>query len=265
MQNDNHGVPPLFLSVDLEFTDGLDFHNARILQIGAAACDEWLHKMLGGFTTICPSSTTATVNQWVRGNLPDLLQKSQRRRQVVHAQERFGPELAAEYGYTTPFEQHRDYSMPAIMGRFREWALDLQAEHIKHHLHQRKVEAAEEGRTVEEVDPYSLEVPIVMVTYCGGYDFAFLARAFSGFGVRNPFHYEMVDISALAMGKLGLEWGYSSETLHELLGVAEMDDDKKHDALEDAVHQAALYRALMSYDLVAAPLATAWQTPDGPE
>ena len=60
----------------------------------------------------------------------------------------------------------------------------------------------------------------------------------------NP--YEIIEISSLAIGKLNLEYGFSESELEKKLNITPMDEDKKHNALNDAIHQAEEYCKLMS-------------------
>ena len=78
----------------------------------------------------------------------------------------------------------------------------------------------------------------VFVGYCNILDKIYTDQLFLAADMENPFHYETIEISSLAIGKLGLEWGYSEETLERKLGMNPMSSDKKQDALEDALHQA---------------------------
>lgn len=86
--------------------------------------------------------------------------------------------------------------------------------------------------------------PAVMVAYVMGLDWRAVCDLFERAGVKNPFHYKPVDIYALAMGGLGLPWGFSREQLDGFLGVALMDESDQHNALLDAQQHTIEFNAL---------------------
>lgn len=87
----------------------------------------------------------------------------------------------------------------------------------------------------------------VFIGYCNILDKIYTDQLFLAANVDNPFHYETIEISSLAIGKLDFEWGFSEEDLEKRLGLQPMDPSKKHDALEDAIHQAEEFSALMNF------------------
>lgn len=86
----------------------------------------------------------------------------------------------------------------------------------------------------------------VFIGYCGVLDKIYTDQLFMLGNVKNPFHYEIIEISSLAIGKLNLEYGFSESELEKKLNIAPMDENKKHNALNDAIHQAEEYCKLMS-------------------
>lgn len=84
----------------------------------------------------------------------------------------------------------------------------------------------------------------VLVTYCGVLDKVFLDMVYEHAGLSSPFHYELVELSSLAIGRLGLRWGFSEADLEQRLGLYPLATGK-HNALVDAHHQAEEFVALM--------------------
>lgn len=216
---------PLYISVDLEFTDGERFLEGRIMQIGAVA-QPFPDSPFGA---VMPVSTRAYANDWVRKNLKPLLMKCwdldnfTSRMPLVH----------------TPTGKVNAAFMKNMMA-FQQWVRGVQNLYFQ-------TLNPELGSAPVDLDILDEKVPAVMVTYCGGYDFAYIAKGFSACGLGNPFHYEMLDISPLAMGKLGLPWGFKAADLEELLDMEE--DPNKHDAVVDAKHQLKMFEALMDPEL----------------
>lgn len=216
---------PLYISVDLEFTSPDQFIDADIMQIGAVPAP-WPDKAFGGNV---PLPTTVKSNEWVRENLMHLLEESWKLHHLssltlpdVHVGER---KLNAAY-------------MKTFIS-FQQWVRGLQVAHHQYLW-------PEKGGAPFDPDYLDRKVPAVMVTYCGAYDFAFLAKAFTTCGLKNPFHYEMLDISPLAMGILGLPWGFTQRDLEAKLEVS--SNENKHDALADARHQLELFNKLRQYE-----------------
>ena len=86
----------------------------------------------------------------------------------------------------------------------------------------------------------------VFVGYCLVLDKIYVDQLFLAAEVENPFHYETIEISSLAIGKLGLEWGFTEATLEHQLCMQPMSDNTKHNALEDAIHQADEFCQIMN-------------------
>ena len=51
----------------------------------------------------------------------------------------------------------------------------------------------------------------------------------------SPFHYKAVDIYPLAMGALGVPWGFARESMDHWIGVEPMGEGEAHNALFDAL------------------------------
>lgn len=86
----------------------------------------------------------------------------------------------------------------------------------------------------------------IFIGYCNTLDKIYTDQLFLAAEVENPFHYETIEISSLAMGKLNLKWGFSESELEEKLGLNPMNNNLKHNALEDAIHQAEEFCMLMN-------------------
>lgn len=86
----------------------------------------------------------------------------------------------------------------------------------------------------------------IFVGYCNTLDKIYTDQLFLAADVENPFHYETIEISSLAMGKLNLQWGFSESELEERLDIKPMDNDVKHNALYDAIHQGEQFCKLMN-------------------
>lgn len=86
----------------------------------------------------------------------------------------------------------------------------------------------------------------IFIGYCNTLDKIYVDQLFLFAGCENPFHYETIEISSLAIGKLDLEWGFSESELEERLGLEPMSPDEKHNALHDAIHQAKEFCELMN-------------------
>lgn len=216
-------MKPVYISVDCEFTDG-DLVHGQLMQL--AMLDIQTDST---WSSIIPITTRARVNDWVKQNLSHIVSAAlttsvgASHLPRVHVGERT---VSGAYA-------------GAAHGAF-EW------------VRRRQLEAFFDDRGItdkkwkETTDPSKMDEfhPAVMVTYCGGYDFGFITRFFNLAGLKNPFHYEMVDISPLALGLLPeLQWGFEAAELEQLL---EMEpNESAHDALADAKHQAEMFRRLM--------------------
>lgn len=87
----------------------------------------------------------------------------------------------------------------------------------------------------------------VFIAYCGVLDKIFFDQIFQDCLQESPFHYEIIEIGSLAIGKLGLEWGFSELELLNILGLDELNEKQKHNALNDAILQAKEFCNIMNY------------------
>lgn len=85
----------------------------------------------------------------------------------------------------------------------------------------------------------------VFIAYCGVLDKIFFDQIYQDLNCENPFDYEIIEISSLAIGKLGFEWGFTEKDLLKKLGIP--DTKNKHNALDDAVLQALEFCGIMNY------------------
>lgn len=86
-----------------------------------------------------------------------------------------------------------------------------------------------------------------LITYCGVLDKIFLDQLFQDCNYdTSPFNYELLEISSLAIGKLNLEWGFSEKDLLSLLNIKELNNNEKHNALQDAILQANEFCGIMN-------------------
>jgi DNA polymerase III epsilon subunit-like protein len=197
-------MKPLFISVDLEFTDG-NLRRGQVTQIAFVSNEtgrvgQW----------VLPITTDASVNAWNWENLDSLVTG------------------CLKLGAKVDVKQY----LSRTAGEMRAWLYQDQ-----HDALFARLDENEEANVGEE------PIPIVMVTWCGGYDFAFTARLFNSCGLPNPFHYEAVDIAGVAYG-LGFEWDTSGEDLREALGME--PNPNPHNALADAQHQIEMFRRLQN-------------------
>lgn len=86
----------------------------------------------------------------------------------------------------------------------------------------------------------------IFIGYCNILDKIYIDQLFYAAEAENPFNYEAIEISSLAIGKLNLEWGYSERDLEKELDLEPMDKNDKHNALQDAIHQAKEFCLLMN-------------------
>lgn len=212
-------MEPVYISVDCEFTDG-DLEHGQLMQLAMVDID------IGStWSAIIPITTRARVNDWVRENLSHLV----------------GAALTTSIGAShLPRVQVGERTISGAYAGAAHSAYEW--------IRQRQLAALFDWKGVSDTttDPAQLsdDFPAVLVTYCGGYDFGFVTRFFNLAGLPNPFHYEMVDISSLALGLCPeLQWGFAAQHLEELLGMG--PKPRAHDALTDARHQAEMFRRLM--------------------
>lgn len=84
----------------------------------------------------------------------------------------------------------------------------------------------------------------VFIAYCGVLDKIYFDQIFQDENENNPFDYETIEISSLAIGKLNFEWGFTEKELLDKLGIP--DTDNKHNALDDAILQALEFCGIMN-------------------
>lgn len=201
-------MKPIYISVDCEFTDG-NLKHGQLMQLGMFNIETE-----STWSAVIPINTDAKVNDWVRQNLPHLVSAALQTRIFGGRAETYAIEA---FNWVRQQQVHAYFSAQDIDG----------------------------GGEGEVKDPAKIveDFPAVFVAYCGGYDFGFTTKLFNAAELENPFHYEMVDISALALGLLpDLEWGFSAEDLEKALDLG--PNEQKHDALADAKHQAEVFRRL---------------------
>lgn len=109
----------------------------------------------------------------------------------------------------------------------------------------RKENAIREIRKYLDLKPNDTAV---FVAYCGVLDKIYFDQIFQDCLQQSPFHYEIIEIGSLAMGKLNLEWGFSEIELLEKLNLDELNEKQKHNALNDAILQAKEFCAIMNYE-----------------
>lgn len=89
----------------------------------------------------------------------------------------------------------------------------------------------------------------VFIGYCNTLDKIYTDQLFLNAKIENPFHYETIEISSLAIGRLNLEWGFEENELEKILNLNPMSNDKKHNAKEDAIHQAEEFCGIMNMEI----------------
>jgi ribonuclease T len=95
---------------------------------------------------------------------------------------------------------------------------------------------------VREVAPPG-EAP-VFVAYNAPFDWMFVQDYFQRYKVENPFGHAALDMKALAMGLLGIEWGDTG--MKQVAARLEVDITLSHNALQDAVDQAGLFKHMLN-------------------
>lgn len=88
----------------------------------------------------------------------------------------------------------------------------------------------------------------IFIGYCGVLDKIYVDQLYLAANIECPFNYEIIEISSLAIGKLGFDFGFTENDLENKLNIEKMSEDKKHNALQDAIHQAEEFVAIMSYN-----------------
>ena len=205
---------PVFISVDVEVTD-TDPVYGRLMQVGMVS------ESGSELELVFPVKNTSKTSDWVHENLTELLEDCWR--------------MYSQSGHLHPINAAGRSINAAFHGRvydMHRWVMN-----------ERYVATSLEGRGNPDMIPSA-----VMVCYCGGLDFGFVARSFAHCGLDNPFHYEFVEISSLAMGTLGLPWGFKESELEVMLDIPPLEGGLKHNALEDAKHQLLEFQRLMEID-----------------
>lgn len=104
------------------------------------------------------------------------------------------------------------------------------------------------ANAIREINKYLKLGPndqAVFIAYCGVLDKIYFDQIFQDENEENPFNYEIIEISSLAIGKLGFEWGFSEQDLLKKLNIP--DTDNKHNALDDAILQALEFCGIMNF------------------
>lgn len=83
----------------------------------------------------------------------------------------------------------------------------------------------------------------VFIGYCAVLDKIFMDQLFQDVNTESPFDYEVIEISSLAIGRLGFNWGFTEKELLKRLGLEETEN--KHNALADAILQAKEFCCIM--------------------
>jgi ribonuclease T len=84
----------------------------------------------------------------------------------------------------------------------------------------------------------------VFVAFNAPFDWMFVQDYFQRYQVENPFGHAALDMKALAMGLLGIEWGDTA--MKHVADRLEADITLSHNALQDAIDQAGLFKHLLA-------------------
>jgi ribonuclease T len=84
----------------------------------------------------------------------------------------------------------------------------------------------------------------VFVAYNAPFDWMFVQDYFQRYQVENPFGHAALDMKALAMGLLGINW--TETAMGQVAARLETSISLSHNALEDARDQAVLFRHLLA-------------------
>lgn len=87
----------------------------------------------------------------------------------------------------------------------------------------------------------------IFIGYCGVLDKIYMDQLYLLAKIENPFNYEIIEISSLAIGKIGFEFGFTEEELENKLNIKKLNTKMKHNALHDAEHQAEEFMKIMNY------------------
>ncbi|RJP54968.1 MAG: 3'-5' exonuclease [Anaerolineaceae bacterium] len=103
-------------------------------------------------------------------------------------------------------------------------------------------------RFAEWVEKVAADGQPVFVALNAPFDWMFIADYFHRFLGQNPFGHKALDMKAYFMGLRGIEWeqtGFDDITEHY-----QIEHRLNHNALEDAVMQAALFRKMLEENLI---------------
>jgi hypothetical protein len=103
---------------------------------------------------------------------------------------------------------------------------------------------------IREIKKYmrlNLNDTAVFIAYCGVLDKIFFDQLFQDEGLESPFHYEIIELSSLAIGKLDLAWGFTEKELLTKLQIDDLTQEQKHNALQDTILQAKEFCGIMNY------------------
>lgn len=98
-------------------------------------------------------------------------------------------------------------------------------------------------RFAEWVEEVAGESQPVFVALNAPFDWMFVADYFHRYLGKNPFGHKALDIKAYFMGLRGIEWAETG--FEEISKHYQIDQKLNHNALEDAVMQAALFRKML--------------------
>lgn len=130
--------------------------------------------------------------------------------------EQVDPQSVAVSGLDPHLLQHTGLDAGVAMARFADW--------------------------VRSVTPAGASP--VFVAYNAPFDWMFVQDYFQRYQVENPFGHAALDMKALAMGLLGINWAETA--MGQVAARLETSIALSHNALEDARDQAGLFRHLLA-------------------
>ena len=102
-------------------------------------------------------------------------------------------------------------------------------------------------RFAEWLEEVAAEGRPVFVALNAPFDWMFVADYFHRYSGKNPFGHKALDIKAYFMGLHGIEWEQAG--FEEISKHYQVEQRLNHNALEDAVMQAALFRRMLEENL----------------
>jgi len=111
-------------------------------------------------------------------------------------------------------------------------------------LRSRGTEPAQAMAALEEWISSQVDGPAVMVAFNAPFDWMFISQYFWYYLGRNPLGHAAIDIKALAMGWLRVDWSQTS--LAALAKRCGLPTSLRHHALDDARQQAELLQAILA-------------------